>query len=30
MGPHHENEENKEDKGVEVDRSQHRVGLLYL
>lgn len=27
---HHEDEENKEDKGGEVDRSQHRVGLLYF
>lgn len=30
MAPHHENEENEEDKGVEVDRSQHRVGLMDL
>lgn len=28
--PHHENEENEEDKSVEVDRSQHRIGLVNL
>lgn len=30
LHPHHEDEENKEDKGGEVDRSQHWVGLLYF